>query len=124
MITVKVINKGKRVRDRVGVRFVPNKEYTVTVSKNQFVSLRAVKDFYVEEVTEETVPEEEVEEEPAELEDEEELIENLKSMNVEDFLQKVKESNIDIDTAIAIETTGKNRVTLIEQLEELKEQGE
>lgn len=51
---VKVTNKGKRQRQRFGWNFEPQKSITVEVSPSQRLALRAVRDFEVKDVEEET----------------------------------------------------------------------
>lgn len=118
-----VTNKGKTTRYRLGVGFEPNKPKEIEVSKTQVITVKAVRDFEVEFI-EEAPKKENVSEEPkeeAEETEDEDFKEELQESNIDDFIDTVIENHIDIDRAIAIETEGKNRVTLIERLEEFKE---
>lgn len=110
---VRVTNTGKRVRERLGSRFLPNTEQEIEVNSRQYITLKAVKDFKVEiiedekkEETQDTVSDEEV---------------DYYDLNIEEVLKAVEEGVFDVDEAIAREVAGKNRVTLLEKLEEIKQ---
>lgn len=106
MKEVKVTNTGRRVRERLGVRFDPKKTVELMVNNRQLLTLRAVKDFDVEVVEDSPV--------------QEEL--NFSDLNMDEVLNAVKEGKLTVDEAIAKEVAGKNRSTLLDKLEELKEQ--
>lgn len=106
MKEVKVTNTGRRVRERLGVRFDPKKTVELMVNNRQLLTLRAVKDFDVEVVEDSPV--------------QEEL--NYSNLNMDEVLNAVKEGKLTVDEAIAKEVAGKNRSTLLDKLEELKEQ--
>jgi len=114
MNEVKVTNVGRRTRDRLGIKFVPKQEETLSVNNRQLLTLRAVKDFKVE------VIEQEVPEEP---EGEEESVGqelNYSDLNMDEVLKAIEDGKITVDKAIAKEVAGKNRTTLLEKLEENK----
>ena len=46
---------------------------------------------------------------------------DFNSMTIDEVLEAVENGQIDVDKAIALEITGKNRKTLLNKLEELKE---
>ena len=104
MNEVKVTNVGRRTRDRLGIKFIPEQEETLSVNNRQLLTLRAVKDFKVE------VPEE--------PEGEEEL--NYSDLNMDEVLKAIEDGKITVDKAIAKEVAGKNRTTLLDKLEENK----
>lgn len=106
MKQVKVINTGKRTRERLGYRFDPKQEVELMVNNRQLLTLRAVKDFDVEVVEVEDSPDQEVL--------------NYSSLNVEEVLKAVKDGKLTVEEAIAKEIAGKNRTTLLDKLEELK----
>lgn len=141
MKTVKVINKGTRVRDRLGLRFLPEKEQIVKVNGRQYLTLKAVKDFHVEvvEAEQEETDQEDIEEteeaeesvESADLNDEKvkendeiDAIQELQTLindsNIDEVVELVESGKVNVDEAIAYETVGKNRNTLIEKLEGLR----
>lgn len=135
--TVSVINTGRRVRDRLGSRFLPNQERILKVNGRQYLTLKAVKDFKVTIVdnnesnqvekpevdSNEKSEEENVEQNEKDTQEIQELQELINESTVDHVLDMVNNSDINIDEAIAYETVGKNRTTLIDKLEELK-QGE
>lgn len=137
-----VTNTGKRVRDRLGSRFLPNESQTLYVNSRQYLTLKAVKDFEVsiakdehakldEDTAEQLITSEHKEsdkkEDEAEQErssqDIQELQEKLNESNVDQVIEMVANNELTVDEAIAYETVGKNRTTLLDKLEELK-QGE
>lgn len=146
MKTVKVINKGKRMRDRLGLRFFPEKEQTVEVNSRQYLTLKAVKDFHVEVVeieqeetnqekseqssneSDEKVVTKDVKQDEKEADsnetDEIDAIQELQTLindsNIDEVVELVESGKVNVDEAIAYETVGKNRNTLLEKLEGLK----
>ena len=141
-----VKNKGSQTRHRLGVGFEPKKETEITVrGQRQYLQIKAVKDFEIieakdvsdqkndkQQTTQETTQDKhENEHAKSDKTDAQEdtdssnlTDEELQGLNIENFLKTVEEQNMDLDEAIALEQTGQNRVTLIEQLEELKEKEE
>jgi antitoxin component of MazEF toxin-antitoxin module len=147
MKKLKVTNTGKRMRDRLGLRFLPNQEQEVEVNNRQYLTLKAVKDFEVEilddtnnntddnsgndtdinnendindnDSNDETNNDDDLND--TESDSDEEL--DYYDLNIDEVLKAVREGKIDVDEAIAREVAGKNRVTLLDQLEDMK-QGE
>ncbi|WP_373896378.1 hypothetical protein [Virgibacillus sp. CBA3643] len=111
---VKVYNKGKKSRERLGIRFEPKAEREIEVSSKEYITVKAVKDFNVEIIEEEEEKEESGEDGKEELQE----------LNIDEFINHVKDNDIDIDEAIAIEVAGKNRSTLLDQLEDMKKEDE
>jgi len=105
MKEVKVTNTGRRTRDRLGVQFNPKETVELMVNNRQLLTLRAVKDFKVEVV------------EPPVQEDI-----NYSDLNVNEILKAVEEGKLTVEEAIAEEISGKNRSTLLDKLEELKDE--
>ena len=104
--TVKVTNTGRQTRERLGKPVKPKETVEFEVNQRQLLTLKAVRDFVVEE-------------------EEEELVEpelNYSNLNMEEVLQAVKDGKLTVEEAIAKEISGKNRSTLLDKLEELKEQ--
>lgn len=135
-IRVLVTNNGKRIRDRLGSRFLPNEKKEMEVNKRQYLTLKAVKDFTVEIIGEDKKKDDDIniksnvdinnkvvtkgeDNEKNSFDDEVDYY----ALNVEEVLKAVKEGIFDVDEAIAYEVAGKNRVTLLNKLEELKKQG-
>lgn len=137
-----VINKGKQVRHRLGVGFLPNKETEITVSSREYLTIKAVRDFdIVKEVdlTEKKKKKKKEKDSNSNMdnnndndnnnqegnqegnENSEENNLDLQSMNMEQVIQVVEEGAISIDEAIALEIQGKNRATLLDKLEGMKE---
>ena len=133
---VLVTNNGKRIRDRLGSRFLPNETKEMEVNRKQYLTLKAVKDFTVEIIEEDKkkddnnniksnvdinnkVVTKDEDNEKNRFGDELDYYD----LNIEEVLKAVKEGIFDVDEAIAYEVAGKNRVTLLNKLEELKKQG-
>lgn len=114
MANVRVTNTSGRTKSRLGITLKPGKSKEVEVNSRDYFVLKAAKSFKVEKLDETN------EKKTKELEIDAPLRE-LQDKNIEDFLAQVKEYDMDIDTAIETEQKGKNRSSLIEQLEELKE---
>jgi len=157
---VRVINRGKRIRDRLGSRFLPNQPQELEVNSRQYLTLKAVKDFKVEIIEDEKKEENNLEGNSTDTviidehndidsendsninnkvvtkeETQEDTQENAEytvsdeevdyyDLNIEEVLKAVEEGVFDVDEAIAYEVAGKNRVTLLEKLEEIKAQDE
>lgn len=133
MKKVKVINKGRRMRDRLGSRFFPEQEKIMEVNNRQHLTLKAVRNFQVEVIEEannqsdsvnkinnKVVTKEEPENEK-EPNSSDEL--NYHDLNIEEVLKAVEDGSLDVNEAVEHETANKNRVTLLEKLKEFK-QGE
>lgn len=116
---LKVVNTGNKVRDRLGIRFVPKQEQEIEVSNREYLTVKAVKDLTVTIVEKEGI----IPDNNDNNDDKNDVKETLGSANVEDFISIVVDNDIDIDEAIALEVSGKNRPSLLEKLEALK-QGE
>lgn len=134
---VLVTNNGKRIRDRLGSRFLPSETKEMEVNSRQYLTLKAVKDFTVEiieedkkkddnnniksnvDINNQVVTKDDEDNEKNTFDDELDYYD----LNVEEVLRAVEEGVFDVDEAIAYEVAGKNRVTLLDKLEELK-QGE
>ena len=131
---IRVINKGRRVRERLGSRFLPNQEQELFVNSRQYLTLKAVKDFEVElldnnhsNIDSDSDNDTDNHDDGVDSEDnakdivfDEEL--DYYDLNIEEVLKAVTEGIFDVDEAIALEVAGKNRVTLLEKLEELKQE--
>lgn len=142
-VNVSVVNTGKRMRDRLGSRFTPNKEVILEgLNQRQYLTLKAVKDFKV------TIIEEEKNEDPLDNngnepdgnENDENSNENPEDnntnddgnnddgeldyydLNVAEVIKAVEQGVYDVDEAIAHELAGKSRTTLLEKLEVLKQE--
>lgn len=131
LIKVRVTNTGDRVRHRLGVSFRPNKTKEVEILKRHLIVLNAVKDFVVEVLEDKKTEkyqgegnevEGSSENNKKELSPVEEL--NYHELTIEEVLEAVRINNLSVDEAIAYEVSGKNRVTLLEKLEELKAEQE
>lgn len=165
MKKIKVTNTGRRIRERLGSRFLPNQEQELIVNNRQYLTLKAVKDFSVEIIENENTEEynensgsdnengyinnkivtkdnesteinqtsdeiniktdnmsNEEETNPNDAQQDDEL--DYYDLNIEEVLKAVEEGAFDVDEAIAYEVAGKNRVTLLEKLEEIKKQDE
>lgn len=117
MRRLRVVNRGKKTRHRVGVGFPPNKEVEVTVSNREYLTVKAVRDF---EVT--ILDDEKKKDAPETSGNEVNSAEfNLSELNVSEVLKIVQEGKLKPEEAIALELTAKNRTTLIEKLENMKE---
>lgn len=135
-IRVLVTNNGKRIRDRLGSRFLPNQTKEMEVNRKQYLTLKAVKDFTVE-IIEEDKKKDDNNNIKSNVDINNKVVtkdeDNEKNgfgdeldyydLNIEEVLKAVKEGVFDVDEAIAYEVAGKNRVTLLNKLEELKKQG-
>lgn len=124
---VVVTNVGRRVRERLGSRFLPNESQELEVNSRQYLTLKAVKDFVVEIVendknTNEEIKQSENDDNNNVENDENEGELDYYDLNIEEVLKAVNEGIFDVDKAIALELAGKNRVTLIEKLEEIKQE--
>lgn len=152
MNLVKVTNIGKKPRSRIGVTFKPDEPVEMEVSSRDYLVLNSVKSLHVEKLegkteknkedpeqdTENTDDEEseeyegsgEVEKiEDSDIEHEEESdeltedqIKEMQDQNIENFMKYVEEGAVPIEKAIEIEEDGKNRKTLIDELESMKEE--
>lgn len=133
---VRVINRGKRIRDRLGSRFLPNETKEMEVNRRQYLTLKAVKDFTVEIIKEDKKKDDDIniksnvdinnqvvtkDEDNEKNSFDDEL--DYYDLNIEEVLRAVEEGVFDVDEAIAYEVAGKNRVTLLDKLEELKQGG-
>lgn len=131
---VLVTNNGKRIRDRLGSRFLPNETKEMEVNRRQYLTLKAVKDFTVEIIKEDKKKDDDnniksnvdinnqvvtKDEDNEKNTFDDEL--DYYDLNVEEVLRAVEEGVFDVDEAIAYEVAGKNRVTLLDKLEELKQ---
>lgn len=139
MKKLKVLNTGKKTRSRLGYNFEPKKEKEIEVSNREYMTVKAVRDFEVEildntekesdgtegsetlnvenDDIDHTVPEEEIEEDTES--DSEESI-NLSDLTVDEAIKAVENGKIGADEAIAQEIQGKNRSTLLDELEGMK----
>lgn len=117
MAKVNVTNTGNRTRIRLGTRLAPGESKTFDVNARGRIALNAVRDFTVEPIEEEKQP-------AGDQNDQDVLKEKLAAVNIDGALTMVKGGELSVDEAIALETVGKNRATLIEQLEHLKKSGE
>ena len=135
-IRVLVTNNGKRIRDRLGSRFLPNQTKEMEVNRKQYLTLKAVKDFTVEIIEEDKKKDDnnniksnvDINNKVVTKDEDNEKNTfgdelNYYDLNIEEVLKAVKEGIFDVDEAIAYEVAGKNRVTLLNKLEELKKQG-
>ena len=133
---VLVTNNGKRIRDRLGSRFLPNETKEMEVNRRQLLTLKAVKDFTVEIIKEDKKKDDNnniksnVDINNKVVTKDEDNEKNgfgdeldYYDLNIEEVLKAVEEGIFDVDEAIAYEVAGKNRVTLLNKLEELKKQG-
>lgn len=136
-IKVRVTNIGNRIRDRLGSRFYPNQTKEVEINKRHLVILRAVKDFTVEVISEEnenTATENNIKsnvkinndivtkEENEEQIDENEVF-DYDSLTIDQVLEAIESGQITVEEAIAFEVAGKNRSTLLNKLEVMKDKG-
>lgn len=133
-IKVKITNKGNRTRERLGSRVRPNEEKIIEITNNrELLTLKAVKDFEVKLIKEEnTENEENNTENEVETEKQEEHTENVNKdtgnlseddyneLTIEEVLKHVESGLLDIDEAVAYETVGKNRKTLLDKLDNLR----
>lgn len=117
---VRVTNNGKRVRERLGTRFLPNKEEFLEVNNRQYLTLKAVKDFTVEIIQDEEITKEEDTENEAEFNPQDVEVDYY-DLTIDGVLEAVENGAFTVEEAIALEVSGKNRVTLLEKLEELKQ---
>jgi hypothetical protein len=116
MKTLRVVNRGKKARYRLGVEFPPNQTVEITVSNREYLTVKAVRDFEVEIVSEdETKQSHGIAETDAPSLD-------ISGLTIDDVLEAVKEGKLSVDEALSQEKTGKNRSTLIDKLEALKEE--
>lgn len=144
---VRVINKGSRVRERLGSRFLPNVEQKLYVNSREYLTLKAVRDFKVEvlednekkedknkkkvnnkeqinnKVVTKDIKDEESDSNQAKIDDSSADLDYY-DLNIEEVIKAVKDGIFDVDVAIAYEVAGKNRVTLLEKLEEMKKEQE
>lgn len=128
---------GNRVRNRIGLRFVPQQEQVVEVNSRQYLTLKAVKDLDVTIVDDNddhidtninddsTVMDEDDTEiennDTDDVTDIQELQNTINGSTVDQVVAMVESGQISADEAIAYETVGKNRATLIDKLEDLKQ---
>lgn len=137
MRTIKVINKGKRIRERLGSRFLPNQEHTLEVNSREYLTLKAVKDFEIQIMdsnnsnnasnsdsnpnkANDNVSDYDTDRNNSNDAVESEL--NYHDLNVEQVLEAIENGSFSADEAIAKEVAGKNRVTLLNKLEEIKQE--
>lgn len=131
---VEVFNKGKRVRERLGSRIAPKERKIFEVNANQYMTLKAVKDFEVRILDHNSDIANDVDNDnDSEIDNKHESVSvsdsdndavselDFNSMTIDEVLEAVENGQIDVDKAIALEITGKNRKTLLNKLEELKE---
>lgn len=131
---VEVFNKGKRVRERLGSRIAPRERKIFEVNANQYMTLKAVKDFEVRILDHNSDIANDVDNDnDSEIDNKHESVSvsdsdddavselDFNSMTIDEVLEAVENGQIDVDKAIALEITGKNRKTLLNKLEELKE---
>lgn len=118
MKTLRVVNKGRKTRYRLGVEFPPNKTVELTVGNREYLTVKAVRDFEVEIVNEGDKSETKHRHESAKT-DAPSL--DVQSMTIDEVLEAVKEGKISVDEALSQEKAGKNRSRLIDKLEALKE---
>lgn len=143
MKKVKVTNKGNKKRERLGSRFIPKDSKILEVNSRQYMTLKSVKDFEVEVLDEydkkrfEAKKEDDVleldqqdgvidhdvndqEKEVFENEEDQEDAFDYDDLTINDVLKAVDEGVLSVDEAIAKEVAGKNRVTLLDKLEDQK----
>lgn len=133
-LKVEVFNKGKRVRERLGSRIAPKERKIFEVNANQYMTLKAVKDFEVRILDHNSDIANDVDNDnDSEIDNKHESVSvsdsdndavselDFNSMTIDEVLEAVENGQIDVDKAIALEITGKNRKTLLNKLEELKE---
>ncbi|KMY60114.1 hypothetical protein [Geobacillus stearothermophilus] len=118
MKTLRVVNKGKKARYRLGVEFPPNQTVEITVSNREYLTVKAVRDFEVEIVSEDDKSEAKHSHESAKT-NAPSL--DVQSMTIDEVLEAVKEGKLSVDEALSQEKAGKKRSTLIDKLESLKE---
>lgn len=126
-ITVK--NIGKRTRDRLGLRVQPGETKELEVSNREYLTIKAVKDFRVEVLPIKQENNTETDEDDTKTDknttDKAETSEsqgdiNYANLNIEEVIEAINGGNLDVTEAIALEVAGKNRPTLLEQLEEIQ----
>lgn len=123
---IRVINKGRRVRERLGSRFLPNQEQELFVNSRQYLTLKAVKDFEVEVIDSDSNDANHDDDIDSENDAKDSVFDeelDYYDLNIENVLKAVEEGVFGVDEAIAYEVAGKNRVTLLDKLEELKQGG-
>lgn len=109
MIRVRVKNTGRRTRHRLGVEFPPGEEKTVEVSTREYITIKAVKDFKIMRT-------ENLSSKPENGEEN-----TFQDLTIEEAINYVEDEEISVEEAIQLEKEGKNRSTLIEKLEGMKE---
>ncbi|UOQ43357.1 hypothetical protein MUN89_15710 [Halobacillus salinarum] len=122
MKDIKVINKGKKTRFRLGVGFSPKEPVELTVSNREYLTVKAVKDFQVEVINPDSdkgsdISSTKTSDNPQNHTEEDF---NLSDLTVDEVIKAVQEGKLDIDQAIADEMEGKNRSTLLDELEGMK----
>ena len=139
MRTIKVINKGKRIRERLGSRFLPNQEHTLEVNSREYLTLKAVKDFEIQimdsnnsnnasnsdSTSNKTNNGHDDSNTNSDRNNSDDAVEselNYHDLNVEQVLEAIENGSFSADEAIAKEVAGKNRVTLLNKLEEIKQE--
>jgi hypothetical protein len=132
MITVKVVNKGRRIRDRLGSRFLPNEEQILEVNPNQYIALKAVRDFEVEildnnsDIDSNNVNDIDIAVEnnlgDSEINNDHNSNDDLDyyDLTVDEVLKAVEEGKFSVEEVIGLEVAGKNRRTLLDKLEDMK----
>ncbi|KQB92110.1 hypothetical protein [Geobacillus sp. PA-3] len=116
MKTLRVVNKGKKTRYRLGVEFPPNQTVEITVSNREYLTVKAVRDFEVEIVSEDETKQ------SSDIAETDAPSLGVQDMTIDEVLQAVKEGKLSVDEALSQEKAGKNRSTLIDKLEALKEE--
>jgi hypothetical protein len=132
MITVKVVNKGRRIRDRLGSRFLPNEEQILEVNPNQYIALKAVRDFEVEildnnsDIDSNNANDIDIAVEnnlgDSEINNDHNSNDDLDyyDLTVDEVLKAVEEGKFSVEEVIGLEVAGKNRRTLLDKLEDMK----
>lgn len=123
MRKIKITNVGTRERSRVGVKLKPGQSTEKTVSSRDFLILRSIRSFKIEELEAEQEKQEEQHQEP-EKEAPADDLEQLQGLNRDDFMAKVKELELDPQEALEIEQEGQGRKSIIEALEKQLPKGE
>lgn len=124
MKKIKVTNNSKRTKSRLGVNLKGGESTDVTVNSRDYLVLKASKSLDVE-VLEGDKKVESENEQTTKTESDEQDEENgydFSDMNVDDTITFVKDNEVNADDAIEAEKAGKNRKSVIEQLEAMKEE--
>ncbi|ADI25339.1 hypothetical protein [Geobacillus sp. C56-T3] len=118
MKTLRVVNKGRKTRYRLGIEFPPNQPVEITVGNREYLTVKAVRDFEVEIIEKDDKSETKHRHESAKTAGNSL---DVQSMTIDEVLEAVKEGKISVDEALSQEKAGKNRSRLIDKLEALKE---